>query len=98
MIRWHVVSGMSGAIMVLPRDGLKDRVGKALRYDRVYYIGENDFYVPRDAKGKFKSSDSPGEGHTDMVEDLRKLIPTRVGCNGRARPRHRPWSDTAHGR
>ncbi|PKP69583.1 MAG: nitrite reductase, copper-containing, partial [Alphaproteobacteria bacterium HGW-Alphaproteobacteria-5] len=24
MIPWHVVSGMSGAVMVLPRDGLKD--------------------------------------------------------------------------
>lgn len=34
--------------MVLPRDGLKDRNGKPLRYDRAYYIGENDFYVPRD--------------------------------------------------
>ncbi|WP_162618466.1 multicopper oxidase domain-containing protein, partial [Tritonibacter mobilis] len=27
MIPWHVVSGMSGAIMVLPRDGLKDHNG-----------------------------------------------------------------------
>jgi nitrite reductase (NO-forming) len=28
MIPWHVVSGMDGAIMVLPRDGLKDANGK----------------------------------------------------------------------
>src|SRR5258707_11388955 len=33
MIPWHVVSGMSGAIMVLPRDGFKDRAGKSLPYD-----------------------------------------------------------------
>jgi nitrite reductase (NO-forming) len=37
---------MSGAVMVLPRDGLKDENGKRLHYDRLYYIGENDFYVP----------------------------------------------------
>jgi nitrite reductase (NO-forming) len=83
MIPWHVVTGMSGAIMVLPRDGLKDRAGKPLHYDRIYYIGENDFYVPRDAKGKFKSHDSPGEGYTDMVEVMRKLIPTHVVFNGK---------------
>jgi nitrite reductase (NO-forming) len=83
MIPWHVVSGMSGAIMVLPRDGLKDRAGAPLQYDRVYYIGENDFYVPRDAKGKFKSYDSPSEGYTDMVEVMRKLIPTHVVFNGK---------------
>ncbi len=28
MIPWHVVSGMSGAIMVLPRDGLKNEKGE----------------------------------------------------------------------
>jgi nitrite reductase (NO-forming) len=83
MTPWHVVSGMSGAIMVLPRDGLKDRAGKPLHYDRVYYIGENDFYVPRDAKGRFKSYSSPGEGYADMVEVMRKLIPTHVVFNGK---------------
>jgi nitrite reductase (NO-forming) len=35
MIPWHVVSGMNGAVMVLPRDGLKDATGKLLHYDRV---------------------------------------------------------------
>ena len=47
--------------MVLPRDGLKDDKGKPVRYDRVYYIGEKDFYIPRDAEGKFKTYESPGE-------------------------------------
>src|SRR5690606_11354396 len=45
MIPWHVVAGMSGTIMVLPRDGLKDDKGKPVRYDTVYYIGENEFYI-----------------------------------------------------
>ena len=51
---------MHGSVMVLPRDGLKDGAGKALRYDRIYYVGEHDLYVPRDEKGKYKSYDSLG--------------------------------------
>ncbi|MDJ1157527.1 copper-containing nitrite reductase [Chelatococcus sp. SYSU_G07232] len=83
MVPWHVVSGMSGAVMVLPRDGLKDEKGQPLKYDRAYYIGENDFYVPRDAKGKFKTYDSPGDSYADTVEVMRKLTPTHVVFNGR---------------
>jgi nitrite reductase (NO-forming) len=82
MIPWHVVSGMSGTIMVLPRDGLKDEKGEPLRYDRVYYVGENDFYVPRDEDGNFKSYDSPGESYGDTVEVMRGLVPTHVVFNG----------------
>jgi len=82
MIPWHVVSGMHGTVMVLPRDGLKDRDGKPLRYDRIYYIGENDLYVPRDENGKFKSYDSAGEAYPDTLELMRKLIPTHVVFNG----------------
>ena len=35
MIPWHVVSGMNGAVMVLPREGLTDGKGKPVKYDRV---------------------------------------------------------------
>lgn len=59
MIPWHVVSGMHGTVMVLPRDGLKDGNGKPLKYDRIYYVGEHDLYVPKDEAGKYKSYDSP---------------------------------------
>jgi len=61
MTPWHVVSGMNGAVMVLPRDGLNDGRGHPLRYDRIYYVGEQDLYIPRDEKGNFKSYDSPGD-------------------------------------
>jgi nitrite reductase (NO-forming) len=84
MTPWHVVWGMSGTVMVLPRGGLTDGNGKSLRYDHVYYIGENDFYIPRDAKGKFKSYGSPGEAYADTAEVMRRLIPTHVVFNGRA--------------
>jgi nitrite reductase (NO-forming) len=83
MIPWHVVSGMSGAVMVLPRTGLSDETGKPLAYDRLYYVGENDFYVPRDEKGKFKSFKDPGDAYPDTVEVMRKLVPTHVTFGGK---------------
>ena len=36
MISYHVVSGMNGAVMVLPREGLSDRDGSPIRYGRAY--------------------------------------------------------------
>ncbi len=83
MIPWHVVSGMNGAVMVLPRDGLNDGKGHALKYDKVYYVGEQDMYVPRDEKGNFKSYDSPGDAFTDTEEVMKKLIPSHVVFNGK---------------
>ena len=83
MIPWHIASGMAGAVMVLPREGLTDGAGKSLHYDRIYYIGENDFYVPRDANGKFKTYASPGEAFADTMELMRKLVPTHVVFNGK---------------
>jgi nitrite reductase (NO-forming) len=83
MIPWHIASGMSGAMMVLPRDGLKDGAGRPLHYDRVYYIGENDFYVPRDQNGKFKTYASHADAFFDTLETMRKLVPSHVVFNGR---------------
>ena len=82
MIPWHVVSGMSGTIMVLPREGLKNEKGEALRYDKVFYIGENDFYVPRDEDGNYKTYESHGESYADTLQVMRGLIPTHVVFNG----------------
>ena len=55
MIPYHVVHGMNGAVMVLPRGGLKDQNGKPIRYDRAYFVGEQDFYIPRDEDGESKT-------------------------------------------
>ncbi|SEN13721.1 copper-containing nitrite reductase [Nitrosomonas marina] len=82
MIPFHVISGMNGAIMVLPRDGLKDAEGKPYRYDRAYYIGEQDYYLPNDGKGKFKEFASPAAGMHEMLELAKGLIPTHVVFNG----------------
>ena len=83
MVPWHVTSGMNGAIMVLPRDGLTDGKGNALAYDRVYYVGEQDFYVPKDADGNYLSYESIGEGYADTLEVMRKLVPSHVVFNGK---------------
>ncbi|MEO9167761.1 MAG: copper-containing nitrite reductase [Aestuariivirga sp.] len=83
MIPYHVVHGMNGAVMVLPRDGLKDAKGNALKYDIAYYIGEQDFYIPRDSKGAYKKYESAGEDLPDSLDVMRGLIPTHVVFNGK---------------
>ena len=83
MVPWHVVSGMSGTLMVLPRDGLKDPEGKPLRYDRVYTIGEFDLYIPKDEKGKYKDYKTLAESYGDTVEVMRKLTPSHIVFNGK---------------
>ncbi len=84
MIPYHVVHGMSGAIMVLPRDGLKDGKGNPLKYDLAYFIGEQDFYIPRDEKGAFKKYETAGENLADCLDVMRTLTPTHVVFNGAA--------------
>lgn len=83
MVAWHVVAGMNGAIMVLPREGLNDGKGNPITYDKVYYIGEQDFYVPRDEDGNFKTYESAGESFEDVTKAMRTLTPTHVVFNGR---------------
>ncbi|MBT6882434.1 MAG: nitrite reductase, copper-containing, partial [Rhodospirillaceae bacterium] len=68
MIPYHVVHGMNGAIMVLPRDGLKDRDGKPIRYDRAYYVGEQDYYLKKDEDGECFKYDTAGEDYADSME------------------------------
>jgi nitrite reductase (NO-forming) len=82
MIPYHVVAGMNGAIMVLPRDGLKDRNGKPLRYDKAYYVGEQDFYVPKTLDGRYKKFDSPATAMPETLEVMKTNEPSHVVFNG----------------
>ena len=82
MVPWHVTSGMNGAIMVLPRDGLKDGHGNELTYDRVYYVGEQDFYVPKDADGTYKKYETAGDAYDDVLKVMRTLTPSHIVFNG----------------
>jgi nitrite reductase (NO-forming) len=83
MIPWHIMAGMSGLIMVLPRGGLKDGEGRPLHYDRIYDIGEQAFYVPRGKDGKFKTYASHADAFSDTIELMHGLVPTHVVYNGR---------------
>lgn len=84
MIPYHICHGMNGAVMVLPRDGLKDAEGNPLRYDRAYYIGEQDFYLPKDEDGEYIEYDSASEDYSDSLDVMRGLVPTHVVFNGKA--------------
>ena len=83
MVPWHVVSGMNGAVMVLPRNGLKDQFGKPVHYDRAYYIGEQDFYVPKGPDGEFKRYASLSDSFDDTLTLMKGLTPSHVVFNGR---------------
>lgn len=83
MVAWHVLAGMSGTLMVLPRDGLKDAVGKPLHYDRAYTIGEFDLYIPKDKDGKYKDYKTLLDSYGDTRATMRGLIPSHVVFNGR---------------
>ena len=83
MIPYHVVTGMNGAIMILPREGLKDDAGKSVSYDKAYYIGEQDWYIPQDADGKFKRYDSPAAAMGETMEIMKNLTPTHLTFNGK---------------
>lgn len=83
MTPWHIVSGMNGTILVLPRDGLKDHKGKKLRYDRIYTIGEQDFYIPTDANGKYKTYPNAIMGKKEMEDVMKTLTPSHIVFNGK---------------
>jgi nitrite reductase (NO-forming) len=84
MIPYHITQGMTGIILVLPRGGLTDGHGKSLHYDRAYYIGENDFYIPKDKDGNYKKYANASDAMSDTLEVMRGLIPTHMGFGGKA--------------
>ncbi|AUZ86105.1 nitrite reductase, copper-containing [Methylophaga nitratireducenticrescens] len=84
MIPYHVVAGMNGAIMVLPRDGLKDKNGDLVSYDKAYYIGEQDWYIPFDEEAdEYKRYDSPALAMGETFEVMKTLTPTHLTFNGK---------------
>jgi nitrite reductase (NO-forming) len=82
MIPYHVTHGMNGTMMVLPREGLKDKDGNPLHYDKIVYVGEQDYYLPRDETGEFKSYEAAGDDYADSLDAMRTLVPTHSVFNG----------------
>ncbi len=82
MVPIHITSGMNGVIMVLPRGGLKDENGNQLKYDRAYYVVEQDYYLPKDADGKYKDFATAMESVAAIGESIKSLQPTHLVFNG----------------
>ncbi len=82
MVPYHVTHGMNGAIMVLPRDGLTDKDGKPIRYDRAYYIGEQDYYIAKDEDDEYLTYETAGEDFADYLEVSATLTPSHIVFNG----------------
>ena len=82
MVPYHVTHGMNGAIMVLPRDGLKDKSGKSIRYDRAYYVGEQDYYLAKDEDDEYIKYETAGEDYADSLKVMATLTPSHIVFNG----------------
>ncbi len=82
MIPYHVCHGMNGAIMVLPRDGLKDKDGNLLTYDKAFFIGEQDYYLAKDEDDEYIKYDTAGEDYADSMEVMSTLTPSHIVFNG----------------
>ena len=83
MVPYHVVTGGNGAIMVLPREGLRDGFGNPIRYDRAFYFGEQDYYIPMNPDGTSRRFENFSLQMAPMLEVMRGLKPTHVAFNGR---------------
>ncbi|HET7119206.1 MAG TPA: copper-containing nitrite reductase [Hanamia sp.] len=79
----HVVSGMNGAIMVLPREGLKDENGNPVTFDKAYYIAEQYLYLPKDKDGKVIEFATPQQSVQAVGDQIKTLMPTYIVFNGR---------------
>ena len=82
MVPYHVCHGMNGAIMVLPRAGLKAKDGKAIRHDRAYYVGEQDYYIAKDEDDEYLTYETAGEDFADFLETAATLTPSHIVFNG----------------
>lgn len=78
MIPWHVIHGMNGALVVLPKGGLKDKNGKQITYDKAFYIGEQDFYLPKDKNGNYIRFENAASSYAEDKKVMDGLIPTHV--------------------
>jgi nitrite reductase (NO-forming) len=83
MVPYHVVTGGNGALLVLPREGLRDGYGNPVRYDRALYFGEQDYYVPKNDDGTWKRSKDYADQMSAMEEVMEGLVPTHVVFNGK---------------
>ena len=82
MVPYHVTTGGNGGTLVLPREGLRDGYGDPVRYDRAFYFGEQDYYVPMNPDGTSKRYGNFALQMADMISVMRGLVPTHIAFNG----------------
>lgn len=82
MVPYHVTTGGNGALLVLPREGLRDGYGDPIRYDKAFYFGEQDYYVPMNEDGTSQRFDSFGAQMGPWMEVMKGLVPTHIAFNG----------------
>jgi nitrite reductase (NO-forming) len=82
MVPYHVATGGNGAILVLPREGLRDGYGDPIRYDKAFYFGEQDYYVPMNADATSKRYSNFKTQMPDMIQEMRGLVPSHIAFNG----------------
>ena len=82
MVPYHVTTGGNGAILVLPREGLRDGHGNPVTYDRAFYFGEQDYYVPMNPDGTSKRYANFAMQMPDWVDAMRTLTPSHIAFNG----------------
>ncbi len=82
MTPMHVVSGMNGVILVLPKNGLTDENGNSVKFDTAFYIVQQEYYLPKGPDGKTLDFKTPAESLNAMQASMEKLIPTNIVFNG----------------
>ena len=82
MTPWRVVDGRNGAILLFPKNGLRDVQGKSPRYVKAYCVGEQDYCLPKDAAVNYKRYAGPIESFGDHMVVMQGLIPTHVVFEG----------------
>ncbi len=83
MVPYHVVTGGNGGLLVLPREGLRDGYGNPIHYDRAFYFGEQDYYVPMNEDGTSQRFGGMAEQMGPMLEVMKGLTPTHIAFNGK---------------
>lgn len=82
MVPYHVTTGGNGGILVLPREGLRDGYGNPIRYDRAFYFGEQDYYVPLNEDGTSRRFANYSLQMGPWTDVMKGLIPTHIAFNG----------------
>ena len=61
---------------------MSKKTGSDSRYDRAYYVGEQDYYIAKDADDEYLTYETAGEDFADFLETAATLTPSHIVFNG----------------